>query len=339
MKGVFCFLFVNQMKDKHKIEKVKEDTYLGGIISDECNNAGKLQKAVNKGMGIISVIMAILQEISFGRHYFEIAATLRESLFINGILWNVETWYDMSENDIKELEKIDKILIKRILNVPSSTPSALLYLELGMTPLKYLIQARRLLFLHHIITRKEDTLIYKFFNAQCREPAKNDWSETVKRDMEELDLNYEFSDIKSLSKNVWLKRVKEACKSKAFEDLTDTQMEYSKGNNLGYGSLKMRGYLKTRDINKSQAILLFKIRTRMLNLKNNFKNGNNDLSCKVCFQGVDSQDHMMMECLRLGELINLKEYLSIFGEDEEQMAAVIKKVEKLQMKREEILEA
>ena len=48
---------------------------------------------------------------------------------------------------------------------------------------------------------------------------------------------------------------------------------------------------------------------------------------------------MMTECFRLGELLNLKEYLSIFGEDDEQMAEVIKKVEKLQMKRDELLEA
>ena len=71
--------------------------------------------------------MGILQEISFGKHYFEIASVLRNSLFINGILWNIETWYDIKENDINELEKIDKRLLKRILNVPSSTPSALLY--------------------------------------------------------------------------------------------------------------------------------------------------------------------------------------------------------------------
>ena len=92
--------------------KVDEDTYLGGLISDSCDNERKLELALNKGIGIVSGIMAILQEISFGKHYFEIASILRESLFLNGILWNIETWYDMKEKDIIELEKIDKILIK-----------------------------------------------------------------------------------------------------------------------------------------------------------------------------------------------------------------------------------
>ena len=160
----------------------------------------------------------------------------------------------------------------------------------------------------------------------------------MKRDLEDLELNYEFDDIKKLSKKSWLKRVKEFCKSKAFEDLTDNQIENSKGGNLGYGSLKMRDYLKTKNINKNQAILLFKIRTRMVNVKNNFKNGNTDLSCRVCFEGLDSQEHMMMECVALGELLTLQEYLQIFGEDEEQMAVIVKKIEKIKVKWEEFLE-
>ena len=232
------------------MEKVREDTYLGSIISDTCNNDKKLEKAKSKGIGISSVIMAMLQEMSFGEHYYEIAATLRESLFINGILWNLETWYDMKKKDIEELEKIDKMLIKRILNAPSSTPSALLYLEMGMIPLKFIIQARRLMFLRYILTQEDDALILRFFNAQKREPCKNDWVTTVIQDLEKLDLDYSFDEIKSLSKPIWLKIVKEACKEKAFEDLLEKASTYSKGNQLNYGELKMRSYFTTKSINR-----------------------------------------------------------------------------------------
>ena len=83
--------------------------------------------------------MAILNEISFEYHYFEIAMLLRESLFINGMLWNVETWYNISETELNDIESVDKMLLKRILGVPISTPIRFLYLELGITPLRYII--------------------------------------------------------------------------------------------------------------------------------------------------------------------------------------------------------
>ena len=125
--------------------------------------------------------MAMLQEISLGHYYFEVAMLLGETLFINGFLWNIETWYDIRESDIEELEKLDRMLIKRILAVPCSTPTALLYLELGLVPLRYIIQARRLTFLRYILTRKDDDLLLKFFKAQNREPTKNDWSVTAQK--------------------------------------------------------------------------------------------------------------------------------------------------------------
>ena len=144
-------------------------------------------------------------------------------------MWNLETWYDIKKKDIEELEKVDRMLIKIILSAPSSTPSALLYLEMGMIPLKYIIQARRLMFLRYILTQKDNSLLLKFFNAQRREPCKNDWVTSVIDDLEKLDLDYSFEEIKEMSKPTWLKLVKEACKETTVEDLLEQASDYSKG--------------------------------------------------------------------------------------------------------------
>ena len=67
----------------------------------------------------------------------------------------METWYNLKKTDLEEIEKIDRMLLKRILGVPTSTPSALLYLELGLIPLRYIIQAMRLTFLRYILCFKK----------------------------------------------------------------------------------------------------------------------------------------------------------------------------------------
>ena len=127
------------------------------------------------------------------------------------------------------------------------------YLELGITPLKYIIQARRIMFLHYILTRKKDDLLLKFFLAQLREPTKNDWCSQVKEDLDDLNIEDNFDNIKMMTTNQLSTIVKEAYKSKAFDDLLEQQLSYSKGEQLVYGELKMRRYLKTRNMNSNQA--------------------------------------------------------------------------------------
>ena len=78
------------------MEKVTSDTYLGDIISSDGKNKLNIENRVAKGLGIVSEIMDILKTVSFGEHFFEIAATLRESKLINGILTNCDVWYGLT---------------------------------------------------------------------------------------------------------------------------------------------------------------------------------------------------------------------------------------------------
>ena len=74
-------------------------------------------------MGIISQIVNLVSYISFGEFYMEIVILLRESLFINGILTNAEIGYNLTKEEIKELENLDLTLLRQVMRVPFSTPS------------------------------------------------------------------------------------------------------------------------------------------------------------------------------------------------------------------------
>ena len=231
------------------------------------------------------------------------------------------------------------MLLKRILEVPCSTPTALLYLELGITPLKYIIQARRIMFLHYILTRKKDDLLLSFFLAQLREPTNNDWCSQVKKDLDDLNIEDNFDNIKIMTKTQLSSIVKEAYKSKAFEDLLEQQLRYSKGEELVYGELNMRRYLKTKSINLNQAKIIFKFRSRMINVKGNFKGSHqNDMSCPLgCLGEPDSQMHLIF-CDKLPGSISESEFSCIFGENEDKMEKVIPKLERKLDERRNILD-
>ena len=114
------------------MSEVKSDTYLGDVISADGRNTENIKSRVSKGLGIVSQIMNLMDIVNFGEHYFEIGMLLRESMLINGILTNSEVWYNLLKSEIKELEDIDKLLLRRMLNVPESTPGEAYHIELGI---------------------------------------------------------------------------------------------------------------------------------------------------------------------------------------------------------------
>ena len=51
------------------------------------------------------------------------------------MLTNFKIWYGLRENEISELEEVDKLILRRIKGAPDSTGIESLYLELGVTPI------------------------------------------------------------------------------------------------------------------------------------------------------------------------------------------------------------
>ena len=81
-------------------------------MSYDCTNDKSISNRADKSIGTVSEIMTILQEVNFGSHYFEMAALLRNSLFVSKILFNSEVWYDVNGKQLNMLEKKDKILLR-----------------------------------------------------------------------------------------------------------------------------------------------------------------------------------------------------------------------------------
>ena len=195
--------------------KSKDDKYVGDILSKD----GKINKTIKsramKGMGIISTIMNILKEVNLGNFHFETGLLLRESLFLSSMLVNSETWVNIAKEEIEIMESLDRILMRRILEIPTSTPKPSLYLELGVIPIGYIIKSRRLLFLQYILKRNKEETISKAFWAQRANPVKNDWCLQVDKDLKDFKLDhFSLDQIEKISKNLFKKFVKDASPKK-----------------------------------------------------------------------------------------------------------------------------
>ena len=136
--------------------QVKEDTYLGDIVSHDGSNQKNVKSRIGKGLGIISQIMNILETVSFAHFYLEIAMTLRESMFLNAILTNSEIWYNLKQSETDDIEELDSLLIRNIFSTQSSCPKEALFLESGALPIGVIIRSRRVKYLKflHLLAQK-----------------------------------------------------------------------------------------------------------------------------------------------------------------------------------------
>ena len=91
-------------------------------------------------------------------------------------------------------------------------------------------------------------------------------------------------------------------------------MTHSKLDNLKYQTLEIQPYLASSKIYPDLAQKIFKWRTRKENFKVNFRNGNDDLSCKLGCMEDDSQENFL-NCKVIQDyvLTHKTDYFKIFS--------------------------
>ena len=72
----------------------------------------------------------------------------------------------------------------------------------------------------------------------------------------------------------------------AFEYLKSIQATHNKVKNILYTKLHTAPYLIDSKFSIYEKLLLFKLRTRMVDVKCNFSNGLDDISCDLCDKNI-----------------------------------------------------
>ena len=234
-------------------------------------------------------IKDILKAVNFGSFFVETALLLRNSIFINGTIYNSKIWYNLKQKEVDELERIDRQMVSTWLETPITTPKEAIFLELGIQPLGSIIKERRINFLHYLCTRKKESMLSKFFRMQWMKPSKGDWTTQVKQDLDDIKLNIELTEMKKIPKNKFKNLVKEKIKELTFSSLLEEKTTHSKMKRLTYNEYKTQSYLKNKNITKEQMMNVFRFRTGMSNFATNF---GSKMKCPLCKNHEDSQEEL-----------------------------------------------
>ena len=198
-----------------------------------------------------------------------------------------------------------------------------------------------------MMNRPEHDLLGNFFKIQRKYPAKNDWINTVKEDLKLVKINLDLDEIKEKSKESFSNLVKVNVREAAFQDLQKMKNEHSKMSNISYTKLELQSYFKSKNIYPADAKNIFKFRTRMANVKTNFRSQyQGDLKCVDCDNNPleteandDSQEHLLYHSdinknsLCAEKLQDI--YLQLFQVNDQDKLTVVKLMESVLKKRPE----
>ena len=269
--------------------------YLGDHFNNKGTNKNLVEERTKKGKACIVSSMALCSDTTMGIHAVETLLLLYRSLFLPVVLYNAQSWSNITKTETQALQTIQLKYIKRTLHAPASTSNPLTYLETGILPLKYEIHIKQLTFLHHIITLDKNDIVHKTYNQQLRYAAPN-WANEVLEIRKLYGLTYSDTEIGKLSKDAWKRDVKKKVREKALASLNAEAQNQKTGQKLPvYKELAAQDYLTT--LLPSHARKIFHVRTGTIDLRGNreYKYGE-ETSCKLCHGEVETVQHILNEC-------------------------------------------
>ena len=282
------------------------------------------KKRYERAQGYAISCQAMCTEISLGHQLYAISKLLHQAIFINGTMTSIETWPNFNINRIEMFERVEQSFFRRILNAHSKTPIESIYLEMGVIPFRFLLMSRRIAYFYQIMGRADDeitkrvVLHQKFFIDK----KNNDFYWQTISNMEELNIT-EAEVLSSPNIDLLKDKLEKKVKHRAFEFLIELSQTHSKVRSEIYKDVDGKKYFNDPKFTPDLSNLIFKLRTRMFDVRNNFRNNyiRSNTLCPLCCSAEDSQEHLM-ECHFITNNYNNNKnciYDDIFSDDNDKL--------------------
>ncbi len=271
------------------VQNAKLARFLGDIVNEKGNNVDLIIDREKKGKAAMINCLSLCSEVTMGLHFVTVSLLLHNSVFLASVLFNCQAWSNLTDANLKKLRTTQLRYLKRILRSPQSTSNAFVYLELGVLPIKYVINMRQMLFFHHIINLDDDDPVNKTYLSQLNLPYEKNWGNHMKSTLEFYNLDT--FNVMDMSKDKWRDIIKEAVYNKAFQSLKDEIGSKSKTKHLSFNHVTPQPYLF--HCSTKVGAILFRIRSKNIECKANRKTTSLDFTCRLCNAEDENQEHIV----------------------------------------------
>ena len=228
---------------------------------------------------------------------------LYEKSIITSFFYNVESW-TLTKTEEKHIDKIGVQAVKRLFNLPITTPTAAIIHSFGLLYFSEVADMKKFLYLHKILTRPDFQWINPMLN-KLRELDIN-WAKCINGKLSEYSLCPEWDEIRQKTKVQW--------KNEVMAAVEEHHRKKLKENCVSTTSSDERINTKTKDIydcletnytrkalpelirqNKQRTRTIILARYGMLECGSNFK-GTIPEICRSC-NVPDNENHRLNECI------------------------------------------
>ena len=293
--------------------------YLGEMINDKTNLKDQIAQLERKLEAAYQTILAIAGDRHFRNTQMETIWKLVTTCLIPIITYGGET-RKPTKTEKKKLNQMLDSIIKRILMAPTSTPREALYIETGLLDIETLDDKNRIS-MGERLRKNSNNLLDEITNQD----TPGGWKEYL----EETKIKYDITDNtnedeanNTSPKEKILKAFKTRIEK---EGENKSKINYLLEGHQGWILGQPKRYML--QLGRMQASTIFKACTRMLHVKNNYKNAYKDLTCRACQKENETQEHVLATCSAIhNDTTNKIEKYELFSENPEDLKLIYQKL-------------
>ena len=298
--------------DGEIMEVVDDHVYLGSIISIDGQRVKDMVDRIKKSKCVANEIVQICKETELAMICLRYVKILLNACLDNKVKYGSALWdLHKSKKSVDDLNRMKPNVIKRVLQLPSSTPSDAVQYDFGINDLTLDVMVEKLV-LAVETWRNDDNRVAKQLFQSLMEKNVNGFCTEVLEVCKIFNISFEEllaeKDIRTKVKSIVVKIQEQELYKRM---LVSSKMDGVLINGFSYDG-KVKKYLLELDFVEARAI--FMARYRMLPTKANFPGRWSGTKCNIC--GFADTDEHIFHCPGYQDLLCKDMYHNMFWEEE-----------------------
>ena len=285
------------------LEIVDDHEYLGTIISNDGTRNVEIDRRIKEAQSVLNEIVLILKTTELAKVRLKYVGMLSNACLDSKVEYGCGVWSKLKSTQEKEINALKMKLIKRVLELPYSTPSSVVKYEFGITDLDLDCYMEKIVLAYNIINKNG---LGKKLLCTMMEKNVPGFCVELREALEIMNVNEDDEILRKDGKEIRKELKKQIVKIQK-ERLVEKMLGESKADRVLLNNFKFDGKVKKylTELPFEEARVVFMLRSRMFPTKDNFK-GRWGIECDFCHE--NETDVHLFSCVAYNDLLRDVEY-------------------------------